>query len=180
MHSAKNTSLQEKYIPVAAILNMYSKKMHSYHETYNELGIKTNVMDSSDKEQVKDLLSDIVDLCRIHQLSLDFTHKGNNRAARLIPIASCQDKKNFLRQQRKDSWIDNALNYITSNSITSPNDAAELMIKFLATRYEDSFRNIASEYGFDKERVMDPPSTAAMIADSNITTNQKRCYVFLI
>ena len=67
----------------------------SRFQIINELGIKTNVMDSSDKEQVKDLLSDIVDLCRIHQLSLDFTHKGNNRAARLIPIASCQDKKLF-------------------------------------------------------------------------------------
>ena len=42
MHLKKNTSLQEKYIPVAAILNMYSKKMHSYHKTYNELGIKTH------------------------------------------------------------------------------------------------------------------------------------------
>ena len=32
-------SIQSKtFIPVAAILNMYSKKMHSYHKTYDDLG----------------------------------------------------------------------------------------------------------------------------------------------
>jgi hypothetical protein len=38
---SSDTYIQErKYIPVAAILNMYSKKMHAYHKTYDDLGIK--------------------------------------------------------------------------------------------------------------------------------------------
>jgi hypothetical protein len=36
-------SIQSKtFIPVAAILNMYSKKMHSYHKTYDDMGLKAH------------------------------------------------------------------------------------------------------------------------------------------
>lgn len=41
MHFSKDIILEKKFIPIAAVLNMYSKKMHTYHKTYDEMGIKT-------------------------------------------------------------------------------------------------------------------------------------------
>ena len=40
VHSTENCIKSRKYLPVAAILNMYSKKMHAYHKTYEDLGLK--------------------------------------------------------------------------------------------------------------------------------------------
>lgn len=41
MHFSKDIIMEKKFIPVAAVLNMYSKKMHTYHKTYENLGMKT-------------------------------------------------------------------------------------------------------------------------------------------
>ncbi len=42
LHCSKDIIIQKKFIPIAAVLNMYSKKMHTYHKTYDDLGIKTH------------------------------------------------------------------------------------------------------------------------------------------
>ena len=142
-----------------------------------KLGVKTINLDSSDQTKLKDLVSDVVDVCRNNNIPLDFQHKGNNRRGRLIPIAPCKDKNNFLKRQRNESWIDGALQYLTSNNVATKEDAAEWVSKYLASNYEKQFMTIAFEYGCEKKKVMCPKATAAMMSDSNITINQARTII---
>ena len=125
-----------------------------------KLGVKTINLDPSDQAKLKDLVSDVVDLCRNNNIPLDFQHKGNNRRGRLIPIAPCKDKNNFLKRQRNESWIDGALQYLTSNNVATKEDAAEWVSKYLASNYEKQFMTIAFEYGCEKKKVMCPKATA--------------------
>tara|TARA_B110000008_G_C16977286_1_gene566419 strand:- start:791 stop:1723 length:933 start_codon:yes stop_codon:yes gene_type:complete len=42
MYGTESNIKKREYIPSAAVLNMYCKKMHNYHKTYEDLGIKKN------------------------------------------------------------------------------------------------------------------------------------------
>ena len=42
LYNSEESIRSKVFIPVAAILNMYSKKMHSYHKTYDDLGLKSH------------------------------------------------------------------------------------------------------------------------------------------
>ena len=143
----------------------------------DSLGIKTSIMDYMDIELLKSLISDVVALSQNQNIPLDFKYKGNNSPARLLAIAPCKDSKNFLKKQKKDGWLENALKFIASKSITSPDDVAEWIVNFVASNYEESFNTIASEYGYEKRRIMCPIETAAMITDANININQARTIV---
>ena len=104
-------------------------------------------------------------LSQNQNIPLDFKYKGNNSPARLLAIAPCKDSKNFLKKQKKDGWLENALKFIASKSITSPDDVAGWIVNFVASNYEESFHTIASEHGYEKRRIMCPIETAAMITN---------------
>ena len=124
IHSAKNTSLQKKYIPVAAILNMYSKKMHSYHNTYNDFGIKTHQknklkMIENVVEQYTSLYQDIHNPDSLIPMYLEVVQAPGLCHRKNIPLGDLIDlsKKVMQNKQRRKSESTNEKTYWVNNPL---------------------------------------------------------------
>ena len=153
---------------------------HSQHPMLNSMGIKSSSLDDSDKGRISDLISEIVDVCRMNDIPLDFKYKGNYRPARLFTVPRCSTEESFQRVQRSTEWLTKLIAYAaTGGDETGPNDAAEWILDFLGKEFENGFYKIANRMGlhYGKHKKMCPISTSAMIADANITLMQTRIIV---
>ena len=124
LHCSKDKIMEKKYIPVAAILNMYSKKMHSYHKTYDKLGIKTHQKNKlriieGVVEQYKSLYQQGTRTKILIPMYLEVVQIPGLHYERHIPLGDLIDISKKVKQNRKRRksdtktdttyWIENPL-----------------------------------------------------------------------
>ena len=157
----------------------YVQGTHSKHPMLNSMGIESSSLDDSDKGRISDLISEIVDVCRINDIPLDFKYKGNYRPARLFSVPRCSTEESFQKVQKGTGWLTKLLAYVAEGSDeTGPNKTAEWILDYLGKEFEDGFYKIANRMGLHYgKQLMCPIATSAMIADANITLMQFRTIV---
>ena len=123
LHFSKDVIMEKKFIPIAAVLNMYSKKMHSYHKTYDDLGMKTH--HKNKLKTIEDVVEQYTSLYKLGQTShlipmyLDTVQIPGLYFEKDIPLGDLIDlskkvKQNKVRRKSdaekdKTYWVKNPL-----------------------------------------------------------------------
>ena len=105
---------------------------------------------------------------------LQYTNwKGEQK--NVIPVSVCKNEKSFLRCNRRSKFIDTIPHSITRGTSANECDAAEWIMKRLATLHEDQFINVMNKMGYGiMNRKMDPDTAQAMWDEANVNTSQQR------
>jgi hypothetical protein len=105
--------------------------------------------------------------------TVGFIH-GDGKKARAVVIPQVKDKESFIKQARKQQWVESILEHVTGGTEEHDKvDAAEWLVTYLGRKYDASFILASEALGLPLVQRLDEASTEAMWSDTNVNVVQQ-------
>ena len=134
------------------------------------LGINTSFENNED--QLVNLVSELVFLFKTENKPLNFVHRGNDRPGLLIPVPKSKNYDTFDKMQRKEKWLENALNFLNTND--DKDDTTYWLLKHVYKNFPHVFIKMASDQGLVVVQKMTDIEASAMWVEANISIHAAR------
>ena len=85
----------------------------------DSLGISTHF--DSNKDQLINLVSELVHLFKSNKQPINFIHRGNDRPGLLVAIPKAKTYSTFEKMQRTENWLDQIMEFFNNNNTTDDN-----------------------------------------------------------
>ena len=134
------------------------------------LGVVTNF--DTNKEQLVNLMSELVFLFKNENKPLNFVHRGNDRPGLLIPVPKSKNYETFDRMQRKEKWLEHALEFLNKNF--SEDVTTYWLFKHVHKKFPHVFIKMASDLGLIVVQKMTDVEASAMWVEANVSYHAAR------
>ena len=134
------------------------------------LGINTNF--ETNKQQLVNIMSELVLLFKKENKPLNFIHRGNDRPGLLVAIPKTKNYDVFDQMERREKWLENALNFINSNH--NIDDTLYWLLQYVYKKSPHVVIKLATDIGLVICHKMSDVEAAAMWVESNVSVNAAR------